>query len=59
MILRISFESDFGIAIGAFEVEPEDLDAQIGLLVTDLHTHVELSTNVEIVCTCIASQRHW
>ena len=58
MVLGISFEGDLGVAIGAFEVEPEDFDAQIGLLVTDLHTHVELSTDVKIVGTCIAAQGH-
>lgn len=58
MVLGIRLERDFSIAIGAFEVKPEDFDAQICLLVTYLHTHVELGTDVQIVCTGIASQGH-
>ena len=54
MVLGISFECDFCVAVGALEVEPEDLDAQIGLFVTDLHSHVELGTDVQIVLTGIA-----
>jgi hypothetical protein len=46
MILGVSFECDFAIAICAFEVEPEDLNAQVCLFVADLHTHVELGSNV-------------
>ncbi len=46
MILGVSFECDFTIAIGAFEVEPENLNAQVCLFVTDFHTHVELGSNV-------------
>lgn len=46
MVLRIGLEGDFGIAIGTFEVKPKNFDAEIGLLVTDLHTHVELSPDV-------------
>ena len=58
MILGVSFESDFGIAVSAFEVEPEDLYSQVGLLVTDFHAHVEFGSNVEIVGTGVAPKRH-
>lgn len=46
MVFGVSFEGDFAIAIGAFEVEPEDLNAQVCLFIADLHTHVELGSNV-------------
>jgi hypothetical protein len=55
VILGVSFKGDLGIAIGALEVEPEDFDAQVCLFVTDLHTHVELCSDIKIVSTCIAS----
>jgi hypothetical protein len=55
MIFGVSFECDFAIAIGAFEVESEDLNAQVCLFVTNLHTHVELGSNVEIVSASVAA----
>lgn len=58
MVFGVGFEGDFCIAIGAFEIEPEDFDAEIGLLVTDFHSHVELGADVEIVGTCVAAQTH-
>lgn len=58
MIFGVGLEGDFGIAVGAFEVEPEDFDSQVGLLVTDFHTHVEFGSDVEVVSTGVAPQRH-
>jgi hypothetical protein len=58
MIFGVSFEGYFAIAVGAFEVEPEDFDAQVGVLVADFHTHVEFGSDVEIVGTGIAPERH-
>lgn len=58
MIFGVCFEGDFGVAVCAFEVEPEDLDAQVGVLVADFHTHVELGPDVEIVGAGIAPERH-
>lgn len=55
MIFRISFECDFSIAVGAFEVKSENFNAEIGLFVTDLHSHVKFRTNIQIVLTGIAS----
>lgn len=59
MILWISFEGDFAIAVGAFEVEPEDLDAQICLLIANFHSHVKLGADVQVICTSVTPQRHW
>ena len=58
MIFGVGFKGDFCIAVGAFEVEPEDFDSQVGLLVTDFHTHVEFGANVEIVSTGVAPKGH-
>ena len=58
MVFGISFEGDFGIAISALKVKPKDLDAKIGLLIANLHPHIEFGSNVKIVGTCIASQAH-
>jgi hypothetical protein len=55
MVFGVSFECDFGVAVCTFEIEPKDFDAQIGLFVTDLHSHVELGPDVEVVLTGIAS----
>jgi hypothetical protein len=58
MVFGISFEGNFGIAVGAFEVEPEDFDAQVSLFIAYLHTHVKLGSDVEIICAGIASEGH-
>jgi hypothetical protein len=55
MIFGVSFECDFAVAVGAFEVEPEDLDAQIDFLVADFHSHVEFGADVEVVSASIAA----
>lgn len=55
MVFGVGFEGDFCIAIGAFEIEPEDFDAEIGLFVTDFHSHVELGADVEVVGACVAA----
>lgn len=55
MILGVGFECDFSIAVGAFEVKPENLNAEICLFIAYLHTHIELGADVEVVSTCIAS----
>lgn len=59
MVFGVSFEGDLGVAVGTLKVEPKDLNAQIGLLVADFHSHVELGPNVEIVGTGVAPQTHW
>ena len=58
MVFRVSFEGYFSIAIGAFEVEPENLDAKIHLFIANFHSHVKLGSNVEVVSTCITPQTH-
>lgn len=58
MIFRVCFEGDFRIAVGALEVETEDLDAEVGLLVADFHAHVELGADVKVVGTGITTQTH-
>lgn len=58
VVLGVGFEGDFAVAVGALEVEPEDLDAEIGLFVADLHAHVELRADVEVIGADVAAQRH-
>lgn len=58
MVFGVSLEGDFAVAVGAFEVEPENLDAQIGLQVAYLHSHVEFGTDVQIVSAGVATQTH-
>lgn len=55
MVFGISFECDFTVAVSAFEVKSKDFDAEIGLLVTYLHTHIELGADVEIVGAGVAT----
>jgi hypothetical protein len=59
MIFRVSFERNFSVAIGAFEVEAEDLNAQICIFVADFHAHVELGSDVQIICAGVAPKTHW
>lgn len=54
MIFRISLETDLIITIRALEIKPEDLDPQIGFLITDFHPHIEFRADIEIVCAYIA-----
>jgi hypothetical protein len=58
VVFRIGFECDFTVAVGAFEVETKDLDPEVGLFVAYLHSHIEFSTDVEIVRACVATQTH-
>jgi len=46
MVFGVSFKCDFTIAIGTFEVETENFNTEIGLLVTNLHSHVKFGTNI-------------
>lgn len=55
MVFGVGFKCDFTIAIGTFEVEPKNLDAKIGLLVTNFHSHVKFGSDVKIVSTGIAT----
>lgn len=59
VVFGVGFERDFAVAVGALEVEAEDLDAEIGLFVADLHAHVELGADVQVVGADVAPQRHW
>lgn len=58
MIFGVCFECYFSIACGAFEIKTKNLYSKIGLLVANLHSHVEFSSNVEIVLTCTTTQTH-
>ena len=58
MVFGIGFEGDLGVAVGALKVEPEDLNAEIGLLVADFHPHVELGPDVEVISAGVAPQTH-
>ncbi len=58
MVLRICFEANLVVAVGTLEIEAEDFNAQVSLLVADLHPHVELGTYIEVVGADIASQGH-
>lgn len=58
MVFGVSLEGDLAIAVGAFEVESENLYAQIGLQVAYLHSHVEFGTDVQIVRASVATQTH-
>ena len=58
MVFRVSFEGYFSVAIGAFEIEPKNLDAEVDLFVADLHSHVELGPNVQIISAGVAPQTH-
>lgn len=49
MVFGVSFERNFAIAIGTFEVETKNLDAEIGLFVANFHSHVKFGTYVKIV----------
>lgn len=55
MIFGVSFKCDFTVTIGTFEVESKDFDAKIGLLVTNLHSHVKFGSKIKIVSTSIAT----
>ena len=54
MVFGVSFKCDFTVAIGTFEVETKNLDTEIGLFVTNFHSHVKFGTDVEIVGAGIA-----
>ena len=54
----VGFEGDFGVAVRVFEVEVKDFDAQISFLAADLHSHVELGSNVKVVGAGVAPERH-
>ena len=58
MIFGVGFEGDFSIAVGTLEVKPEDLDAQVDLFVADLHSHVELGPDIEIVSAGVTPETH-
>jgi hypothetical protein len=55
MVFGVSFKCDFAITIRTFEVETENLNAEIELLVTNFHSHIKFGTNVQIVGTSIAA----
>lgn len=54
MIFGISFEGYFCVAVGAFEIEPKDFNAEIGLFVTYFHSHVEFSSDVKVIGAGVA-----
>jgi hypothetical protein len=58
MIFWVSFESDFGITVSTFEVKSKDFDSQVSFLVANLHSHVELRSNVQIISTSSTTQAH-
>lgn len=49
MVFGVCFECDLGVAVRAFQIEAEDLYAEVHLVVADLHTHVELCADVQVV----------
>ena len=58
MVFGVSFECDLGVAVGALKVEPKNFNAEIGLLITDFHPHVELGPDVEVIGAGVAPQTH-
>lgn len=55
MVFRISFKADLIITVSTFQVKSKHFNPQISLLVTYLHPHIKLSTNVQVVGTNITS----
>ena len=54
MVFGIRLKSDFGVTESAFQIKPEDLNAEIHLVVADFHTHIELRSNIQVVGARIA-----
>jgi len=47
------------MAAGAFEVEPENFDAQVVYILTRLLSHVEFGAYIEEIATSVTSNAHW
>ena len=59
MIFRISLESNISIAVGAFQIESENFNTKIDLIVAYFHSHIELSSDIKIIGTCVTPETHW
>jgi hypothetical protein len=59
MIFRIGFEGYFRIACSALEVKTENFYSKVGFLVANLHSHIEFSSNIQIVLAGATTQTHW